>query len=204
MERPSLSCCSRHRTPPPFWTTRLSIRIITVHEALMLCLRYNPMGALALWILVKTSQRTLLMGIRPWRGHSHQFSSFFLLLHPGSSLGLSCRGILNNYWDTRCAIPRSLHLTNCDNIRTPRRYPNLQSHRFGGLRLLRIRSLVWHIGWGCRGSSVSKWLGYGLDDRIFFFFFRRRIQTGSGVHGASNPVGTRSSFAGLQVGRSGF
>jgi hypothetical protein len=46
-------------------------------------------------------------------------------------------------------------------------------------------------------------LGYGLDDRGSisdrgweFFFHRHRVQTGSGTHPASYPMGTVCSFPG--------
>jgi hypothetical protein len=51
-----------------------------------------------------------------------------------------------------------------------------------------------------RGSSVGIATGYGLDDRgsgirgaVNFSLFHR-VQTGSGAHPASYPMGTRVSF----------
>jgi hypothetical protein len=47
-------------------------------------------------------------------------------------------------------------------------------------------------------------LGYGLDDRGFEsrkglgIFFHHRVQTGSGTHPASYPMGTRGSFPGVK------
>jgi hypothetical protein len=54
-----------------------------------------------------------------------------------------------------------------------------------------------------RGSSVGIALGYGLDDRgsrVLFpagtenFSLQHRVQTGSGAHPASYPMGTSGSF----------
>jgi hypothetical protein len=56
-----------------------------------------------------------------------------------------------------------------------------------------------------RDRSVGIATGYGLDDRMIgvrfpagsgSFSFRRRVQTVSGAHPASYPMGTRSSFPG--------
>jgi hypothetical protein len=58
-----------------------------------------------------------------------------------------------------------------------------------------------------RDSSVGIALGYGLDDRgsrVRFpagagnFSLHHRVQTGSGAHAASYPVGTRGSFPGVK------
>jgi hypothetical protein len=53
-----------------------------------------------------------------------------------------------------------------------------------------------------RDSSVGIASGYGLDDRMFGVqlpatvgsFTRHHVQTGSGAHPASCPMGTRGSF----------
>jgi hypothetical protein len=54
-------------------------------------------------------------------------------------------------------------------------------------------------------KSVSVATAYGLDDRVIGVRFpsgagevslRRRVQTGSGAHSASYPMGTRDSFPG--------
>jgi hypothetical protein len=59
-----------------------------------------------------------------------------------------------------------------------------------------------------RGSSVSIELVYGLDDRGSRFRFpagdgnfslHHRVQTGSGAHPASYPMGTRGSFPGSKA-----
>jgi hypothetical protein len=56
-----------------------------------------------------------------------------------------------------------------------------------------------------RDSSVGIVTGYGLDDQMIgirfparagSFSLRHRIQTGSGAHPASYPVGTGGSFPG--------
>jgi hypothetical protein len=58
-----------------------------------------------------------------------------------------------------------------------------------------------------RRSSVGIALGYGLDDRgsrVRFpagagnFSIHHHVQTGSGVHPASCPVGTRGPFPGIK------
>jgi hypothetical protein len=58
-----------------------------------------------------------------------------------------------------------------------------------------------------RDSSVDIALGYGLDDRSSRvrlpagagnFSLLHRVQTGSGAHPASYPVGTRGSFPGVK------
>jgi hypothetical protein len=61
-----------------------------------------------------------------------------------------------------------------------------------------------------RDSSVGITTKYGLDDRMIGvrfragagnFFLRHRVQTGSGTHPASYPMGTEGSFsAGKAVG----
>jgi hypothetical protein len=59
-----------------------------------------------------------------------------------------------------------------------------------------------------RDSSVGIALGYGLDDRgsrVRFpvgagnFSFHHHVQTGSGAHPASYPIGTRGSFPGAKA-----
>jgi hypothetical protein len=59
-----------------------------------------------------------------------------------------------------------------------------------------------------RDSSVGIALGYGLDDRgckVLFlpgtvnFSLHHRVQTGSGAHPASYPMGTRGSVPGGKV-----
>jgi hypothetical protein len=56
-----------------------------------------------------------------------------------------------------------------------------------------------------RDSSVGIALGYGLDDRgsrvrlpagAGKCSFHQRVQSGSGAHPASSPMGTRGSFPG--------
>jgi hypothetical protein len=71
-------------------------------------------------------------------------------------------------------------------------------------RLLHI-TCSYHLTYSRRDSSVAIALGYGLDDRgsrVRFpagagnFSLHHRVQTGSGTHPASYPVGTRDSFPG--------
>jgi hypothetical protein len=63
----------------------------------------------------------------------------------------------------------------------------------------------------CRGSSVSIVSGYGLDDRMIEvrspagttdFSSNLCVQTGSGAHPVSCPMGTRGPFPGVKRGRS--
>jgi hypothetical protein len=58
-----------------------------------------------------------------------------------------------------------------------------------------------------RGSSVGIATGYGLHDRMIGFRFHTgagkfslhyHVQTGSGAHPASYPMGTRGSFLGIK------
>jgi hypothetical protein len=59
------------------------------------------------------------------------------------------------------------------------------------------------IGHKCEpGSSVSTVPGYGLDDprqRWKDFSSSLRVQTGSGAHPVSYPMGTRGPFPGAKV-----
>jgi hypothetical protein len=59
-----------------------------------------------------------------------------------------------------------------------------------------------------RDSSVSVVTGYRLDDRMIgvrfpagagSFSLRHHVQTDSGAHPASYPIGTRSSFLGCRA-----
>jgi hypothetical protein len=76
-----------------------------------------------------------------------------------------------------------------------------------GCSLSRIPVLLNTINYSCfnpnksRDSSVGIVTGYGLDDRGFRFTagagnssLHHRVQTGSGAHPASYPMGTRGSF----------
>jgi hypothetical protein len=74
----------------------------------------------------------------------------------------------------------------------------------GELPDVAVLILIYNIS-ESRNSSVSIELGYGLDDRgsrVRFpmgagnFSHHHRVQTGSGAHPASYPVGTRVSFLG--------
>jgi hypothetical protein len=47
-----------------------------------------------------------------------------------------------------------------------------------------------------RDSSVGIATGYGLDGPGFDFSLLHSVQTGSGAHPASYPIGTGGSFAG--------
>jgi hypothetical protein len=50
-----------------------------------------------------------------------------------------------------------------------------------------------------RDSSVGIATGYGLDDQVVGFL--HVVQTGSGVHPGSYPMGTGSSFPGAKAAR---
>jgi len=59
--------------------------------------------------------------------------------------------------------------------------------------------------YGCWDSSFRIALVYGLDDRkivrVGNFSLHHRIQTASGAHPASYPMGTRGSFPGIKAAR---
>jgi hypothetical protein len=76
--------------------------------------------------------------------------------------------------------------------------PHLNIYQF-----LFLRCFYWS-----RDSSVGIALGYGLDDRgsrVRFsagagtFSLHHRVQTGSGAHPASYPMGTRGAFLGVKA-----